>query len=155
MDRREGEKIVAASMTVSDKIRALAAVGYPRAEIARALGKRYQHIRNVLEGDKLREPSPTAEAAGVAEASASFAHVCRLVVEPDGSVRFPAEVQAMLGAKPGGILIAELQEDRLVILSGRAAWKSVQDMLAPYADPTRSIVDELIAERHSGELWGD
>jgi hypothetical protein len=155
MDRAEGERIVGTSMTVSDKIRALDAAGYPRAEIARVLGKRYQHIRNVLEGDKLREPSPTPVAAGVAEAAAPFADVCRLVVEPDGSVRLPAEVQALLGARPGGVLIAELEEDRLVILSGRAAWKKVQDMAAPYADPTRSIVDELIAERPSGEMWGD
>ena len=37
--------------TVADKIRALSAAGVPRADIARFLGKRYQHVRNVLEGD--------------------------------------------------------------------------------------------------------
>src|SRR6185437_2175833 len=36
---------------VADKIRALAAAGYPRADIARFLGKRYQHVRNVLQDD--------------------------------------------------------------------------------------------------------
>ncbi|WP_293905927.1 AbrB/MazE/SpoVT family DNA-binding domain-containing protein [Phenylobacterium sp.] len=155
MDRVEGARVIASAMTVSDKIRALSIAGYPRAEIARALGKRYQHVRNVLEGDKLRGPSPTQLPAGVAEASTPFADICRLVVEPDGSVRLPHEVQALLGARPGGVLIAEIEEDRLIILSGRAAWKKIQVALAPYADPTRSIVDELIAERHSGEMWGD
>lgn len=36
------------SLSVSDKIRTLARMGVPRAEIARILGKRYQHVRNVL-----------------------------------------------------------------------------------------------------------
>src|ERR1700753_1713892 len=43
--------IAARHTTVADKIRALAAAGVPRADIARFLGKRYQHVRNVLEGD--------------------------------------------------------------------------------------------------------
>jgi transcriptional regulator with XRE-family HTH domain len=41
-------------MTVADEIRALAAQGLSRAEIARRLGKSYQHVRNVLEGDRLQ-----------------------------------------------------------------------------------------------------
>lgn len=36
------------SLNVSEKIRALASIGVPRAEIAKLLGKRYQHVRNVL-----------------------------------------------------------------------------------------------------------
>lgn len=43
--------IAAPHVTVADKIRALAGAGVPRADIARFLGKRYQHVRNVLEGD--------------------------------------------------------------------------------------------------------
>src|ERR1700753_2500654 len=43
--------IAARHTTVADKIRALSAAGVPRADIARLLGKRYQHVRNVLEGD--------------------------------------------------------------------------------------------------------
>lgn len=35
-------------LNVSQKIRALNDLGVPRAEIARLLGKRYQHVRNVL-----------------------------------------------------------------------------------------------------------
>lgn len=34
--------------TVSAKIRALDAAGYTRSQIANFLGKRYQHVRNVL-----------------------------------------------------------------------------------------------------------
>jgi hypothetical protein len=36
------------SLNVSEKIRALDSLGLPRAQIAKVLGKRYQHVRNVL-----------------------------------------------------------------------------------------------------------
>lgn len=41
-------KALAALTTVSSKIRYLDAAGYTRSEIAAKLGKRYQHVRNVL-----------------------------------------------------------------------------------------------------------
>jgi len=37
-----------AHLNTSGKIRAMAADGYQRNAIAKALGKRYQHVRNVL-----------------------------------------------------------------------------------------------------------
>src|SRR5271170_5269077 len=50
------DAIAARHTTVADKIRALSAAGVPRADIARFLGKRYQHVRNVLEDDAQRRP---------------------------------------------------------------------------------------------------
>lgn len=51
--RQEVEKVKAdTSLNVSQKIRTLARMGLPRAEIARQLGKRYQHVRNVLVADE-------------------------------------------------------------------------------------------------------
>ena len=74
--------------------------GVARAEIARFLGKRYQHVRNVLEGDRLHgraEDAPAIVNPGVAEQGAPFergddpalvqargAGAYRLVVRPDG-----------------------------------------------------------------------
>lgn len=47
--QHEVSKIVSdPKLNISDKIRALHAYGVPRAEIAKLLGKRYQHVRNVL-----------------------------------------------------------------------------------------------------------
>jgi hypothetical protein len=45
-----GEEMVVkdSTLSISDKIRELAQLGIPRAVIARRLGKRYQHVRNVL-----------------------------------------------------------------------------------------------------------
>ena len=112
MDSSEVARIVGSDMTVSDKIRALDAAGYPRAEVARVLGKRYQHVRNVLEADKLSPkaaPAPGPEnprAGGLEEASSAYESVHRLKVEAGGLVRLPPEALAALQARPGSVVIA-------------------------------------------------
>jgi bifunctional DNA-binding transcriptional regulator/antitoxin component of YhaV-PrlF toxin-antitoxin module len=146
-------------MTVADDIRALAAQGLRRAEIARRLGKSYQHVRNVLEGDKLRaaaRSTQTDEASpgpGVAEPSATFGRTLRLNVEEGGVVRLPPEMRSVLGARDGGVLIVELGEDRATILSGRAAMAKIQAMVSSLnIDPNRVLSEELIAERRAENL---
>jgi len=42
------DQVLASHSTTSARIRALDAMGYKRGAIASALGKRYQHVRNVL-----------------------------------------------------------------------------------------------------------
>lgn len=44
-------------LNISDKIRALNDFGVPRAQIAKVLGKRYQHVRNVLMAQELKAKS--------------------------------------------------------------------------------------------------
>ena len=66
------KKILADEETVSGQIRALARRGWSRADIARALGKRYQHVRNVLEDDKRRTPAVTSSGPGFAETTAPY-----------------------------------------------------------------------------------
>lgn len=143
-------------MTVADQIRSLAAQGLSRVEIARRLGKSYQHVRNVLEGDRQRAgggaatPPPPAHPPGLAEPAAPFGKTYRLDVEEGGVVRLPPEVLAVLRSGAGGVLISELEEDRLVILSTPAAWKRVQDRVAARGlNKGPSMVDELIAERRA------
>jgi hypothetical protein len=54
--QHEVSKIVSDhTLNVSSKIRALHAYGVPRAEIAKLLNKRYQHVRNVLVADEQRK----------------------------------------------------------------------------------------------------
>ncbi len=53
----EQSKAVGLIDTVSGKIRYLDKQGYPRADIARALGKRYQHVKNVLDADVVKARS--------------------------------------------------------------------------------------------------
>ena len=62
--------------TVADKIRALSAAGVARADIARFLGKRYQHVRNVLEDDAQSSGGYVlgkADLSGVQEGARAFA----------------------------------------------------------------------------------
>ena len=78
-----------APVSVSDQIRALDKAGLPRAEIARRLGKRCQHVRNVLEGDKARDPHPATPARSVEGFQAIRGSVdtfYRLVVARDASL---------------------------------------------------------------------
>jgi hypothetical protein len=160
MDSSRAAQVVGSDMTVSDKIRALDAAGYPRAEIARALGKRYQHVRNVLEADRLHPPragrdeSPprTAELSGdgLQETGQEFVGTARLKVEADGSVRLPPELLTALQAKPGSVVIAELQPDGVKLFSNAAAWDRVRAMARQFGlDPGRDLVAELIAERRA------
>jgi hypothetical protein len=162
MDKSEALKVAASDATVSDKIRALDAAGYPRAEIARLVDRRYQHVRNVLEGDKLARrkalPSPKAPPIGVAEAGATYVrnNVVRLEVSEDGTVRIPPEILAVLETPTGGVLIGELEADRLVILSHRTNWAKIHAMMAPYRPKDgRLISEELIAERRAAAARGE
>jgi hypothetical protein len=162
-------KIAAPHATVSDKIRALAGAGVPRADIARFLGKRYQHVRNVLEGDAQSgsggyvlgraDLSGTRPAAtGVEEAAEPYVMdagvaVLRLPVRDDGSVVLPSMALAALGLRPGGVAIAELEGDKLTVFSVSESIKRVQAMVRDLLPGGRSLVDEFIAERPA--LWGE
>jgi antitoxin component of MazEF toxin-antitoxin module len=147
-------------MTVSDKIRALDAEGYPRADIARVLGKRYQHVRNVLEADKLHppreKPGAKEDHAGVQDSGGQFAGTQRLSVEPGGIVRLPPELLAALQAKPGSVVIAEVQDDGVKLFSNSAAWDRVRALVKQIGiDPKRDLVAELLAERRAEVAHGD
>jgi hypothetical protein len=160
MDADQLARVISSSMTVSDKIRALAAAGYPRADIARALGKRYQHVRNVLEADSVRLAGLPS---GVAETGAPFSgrHVAedveerssgayRLVVREDGSVVLPDLVRQAFDISGRGAVMARLEGDEFKLISLATAMKRVDALMAPYrwtGGPLAS--DELIAERRA------
>jgi hypothetical protein len=149
--------------TVADKIRALAAAGYPRADIARFLGKRYQHIRNVLEDDAqrngtyvigradlsgVREPPPGVEDAGAEPYVVDVGvAILRLPVREDGALALPEMAMQALGLRAGGVAIAELEGDRLTIFSVRESVRRIQAMTRELIPGDHSLADGLIAER--------
>lgn len=59
--RTEMASAVEGLETKSDKIRALNKAGYARARIAEFLGIRYQHVRNVLVQDAMKNAEPPAD----------------------------------------------------------------------------------------------
>jgi hypothetical protein len=171
LDPAKLDEIVRPHATVSDRIRALNAAGVPRAEIARFLGKRYQHVRNVLEGDAAQGGGGgyvlgRADLSGVREEAAAYRHADDpseidrrspetfwLRVRPDGSLPLPDEVAQALGASPGRRVFAILKDGRLEIVGSEAAMKQAQDLVARYVPAGVSVVDEFIAGRRA--MWGE
>jgi hypothetical protein len=166
MDSAEVARIVGSQMTVSDKIRALAQAGHPRADIARALGKRYQHVRNVLEADKLgRREVP----GGVAEGSRGFTGphpherevedrgggAYRLVVRDDGSVVLPPAVRDAFGLQGRGVVMARIDGEEFKLYSAETGLRRARALLAPYMRAGESWADELIADRREEQARED
>jgi bifunctional DNA-binding transcriptional regulator/antitoxin component of YhaV-PrlF toxin-antitoxin module len=138
------ERLMAGLKTKSDKIRALGRHGVPTAEIARYLGIRYQHARNVLVEAGLHPAAEDkAQAQTLSVAPAEFAWVD---LDESGRITLPGELLAAAGLKPGSVHV-RLTEDGLEILSRPAALARAQAILAPYIPKGRSLVDEFIADR--------
>jgi hypothetical protein len=158
-------EIVRSYATVSDRIRALDAAGAPRAEIAKFLGKRYQHVRNVLEGDKQRGGYQLghADLSGVQEQGAAFERpvddrefieprgngAYRLVVRADGSILLPKEILAAFGAEGGGVVMAKLDGETFGLISAETAMRRIREMVRRTIPADVDLVAELIADRRA------
>jgi hypothetical protein len=163
--------ISAPHATVADKIRALAAAGYPRADIARFLGKRYQHVRNVLQDDAQSGGQGSggyvlgkADLSGVREDPRAFdrepednsAYIDRrnatafwIEVKPDATLPLPPEIVEVLAGKPGERVFAKIRDGRVTLMSGDAAMAEAQAIVAKYVRPGVSLADSLIADRRA------
>ena len=129
--------------TVADKIRLLNNAGMKRADIARLLDKRYQHVRNVLERDAAKQPK-TVAAEGTEATSATY-----LKVAADGSVLIPSDMARAAGWRSGQALHASLGEGAVQILPVDVAVERLQALVASFDNGDVSPVDELIAERRA------
>lgn len=126
--------------TTAAKIRALDAIGVPRADIARFLGIRYQHVRNVLTRER------PATSVGVAEAVAPFeGDAPEVVVEPDGRITISPAAAGALGAGPGEALVALPRDGGLWLATRRASRQNAramaQRLLARDGDPQSDLQD--------------
>jgi hypothetical protein len=165
LDPDDMADIVKPYRTVSDRIRALAAAGAPRADIARFLGKRYQHVRNVLEGDAQGGYTlGRADLSGVREEPARFdrsdekgfieergAGAFWLRVRPDGSIYLPQAVIDALDAAPGERVFAKLTDGALSIISGERAMEQARELVRKYIPADVDLVEDFLAQR-SG-MW--
>jgi hypothetical protein len=145
-----------ATQTVSDQIRALDKAGLPRAEIARRLGKRYQHVRNVLEGDKARDAGKRASSSAFAapakladDLSSNRAQIYRIEVSPNGVMTLPEQVRAALKATECGVLIGRLEGSDFTLTDAWTSGKRVQARFAALNLGSGSMADELIADRRA------
>lgn len=134
--------------TTSAKIRALAADGVPRAEIARKLDIRYQHVRNVLEHDRQKKAKASGSelnnpTGGAGDPNASV----KTRLGPDGRVVIPASFRERLGIKDGDVLFARLENGEIHLLTPKAAMLRAQAIVRRFVPEGVSLVDELLEDR--------
>lgn len=128
--------------TKSDQIRALASAGIERKNIAKFMGIRYQHVRNVLEQDKQKARlAPTGEQVN-AERRSTY-----LEIGAGGRVVIPAAFREAMGVKDGDRLLARLVDGEVRLVSKPVALRQARELLRKYVPEGVSLVDELIADR--------
>ncbi len=169
-DDVEMQRITAGLSTKSAKIRALAASGYKRADIARFMGIRYQHVRNVLEQPLARRDreapaqSADSEVTSAREDAAKFAfepetesvRVYRFHVDTEGRIRLPNEILTALDTVPGGLITGRYHHDELHLMNIAASVRFVQGLAAPFIkEGEGNWSDQLIAERRAEAVRDD
>ena len=137
MSASGGGRPVRRENSTAAKIRALAAQGRSRADIARVLGIRYQHVRNVLVRDE-------EKARAAAASSRSPGKIC---VASDGTVVVPAAAIQALELKQGDPLFLRVTDGEIHLLTRRAIAHRVQSAVRKFVPEGVSLVDELLEER--------
>jgi hypothetical protein len=127
--------------TTAAKIRALAAQGYSRGDIARALEIRYQHVRNVLVRDE--EKMKNTERSMPADSAMPG----KIPVAADGSVVLPSAITSALALRAGDVLFVRISDGEIHLLTKAAVARRVQALVREFVPEGVSLVDELIAER--------
>lgn len=143
--------------TSSDKIRALAAASMPRAEIARTLGLRYQHVRNVLVADEAkREASKSLEDhTDELGASPRVGGLLRGKVGPAGRVVIPAQIRDVLGLEEGMELVFTVEGDEIRVTTMPTHLRRLQARMRELIPQAVSVVDEFIADRRAEQAAED
>lgn len=132
--RRRMDEVISGLPTKAAKIRALDQSGYSRSEIAKHLGIRYQHVRNVLVRTK---PEALPESLW-------------LKVGPGGRIVIPAPYRKAVGVEVGDRIMLRLEEDgELRIISQRVAIKRAQELVRRYFPGEERLSDLLIAQRRA------
>ncbi|HYY87267.1 MAG TPA: AbrB/MazE/SpoVT family DNA-binding domain-containing protein [Chloroflexota bacterium] len=138
-DSHRVAEVLASYTTNADKIRALAGMGWQRADIARALGVRYQQVRNVLFNSSRAPPGSEPPNQGP----------IRVQVTEGGRIVIPAALRTALGIKVGDQVLLQLESDGAVrLFTARQAVRRAQELVRQYIpEGGRSLSEELVAER--------
>ena len=131
--------------TKSAKIRALDAAGYARADIARFLDIRYQHVRNVLLQGAPKNARPSI---AVGPDGARTDDRVEVKIGPGGRIVIPAAFREAMEAGEGDTLVAAIDGDGVVRLTSASAALRMARRIVRKAIPADvSLSDSLIEDR--------
>lgn len=151
MVRHQLDEIVQGLITKSDKIRALGRQGVPTAEIAKYLGIRYQHARNVLVDGGLattKRHDVIADKPSLSDAERQVDSKPQWVeVDMQGKMQLPIHLCEVVGISSGTRVHVRVNGDAIEVLSQRAALQRAHDIVRKFVPQGVSLVDELIADR--------
>ncbi len=129
--------------TKSAKIRALAQRGVERAEIARFLKLRYQHVRNVLEADRVKSRGSHDAAENK---TLDWPLTSRL--DAAGRVVIPAALRSVLGLSEGDEVLMRLGEHgELRLITRPAALERARELYRRFVPKGESLADQVLADR--------
>lgn len=145
MTQDEMNRLIAGAETLSEKIRILDRAGVAKADIARHVGRRYQHIYNVLKpvgGNRasLRSAGDTEESG----AAAAMAGVQQLPLERDGTARLPAAWLEGQGLTAGDDLFCRIEGEGLTIMSRSAAIAALREVARKTMPGQASLLEALL-----------
>ncbi len=135
------DRVAAGLETKSDKIRALSDKGFERADIARYLAIRYQHVRNVLVKAEEKKEKDAAQSGDTPPGQ------IWVQVGQDGRVVIPAAYRSVLGVEEGGNVLMSLEDGEIRLISRDGAIAIAQALVAKYVPEGVSLVDDFLAER--------
>jgi AbrB family looped-hinge helix DNA binding protein len=147
IDPRQMARLTKGLSSKSAKMRALAAAGYQRTEIARFLHTSYQFVRNVLVREEARQAKEAGGATTAAARDRAGMKPTKVRLGPDGRVVVPAGYRNALNLKEGDVLFARLENGEIHLLTPTAAMHRAQAIVRKFVPAGVSLVDELIEER--------
>lgn len=162
LDRERMDLVAGAESTISGKIRALDRAGFKRADIARFLSRRYQHVRNVLEAEKQRAAGISNSLQGqrsdhqkderdfvgaLKDSGAAAQAIFRLNTNADGSLLIPAYVMGSVAIGAQEVVIGTAEGDRVTLRSAAASMRRAQELVESLLPGADSLADSLIADR--------
>jgi bifunctional DNA-binding transcriptional regulator/antitoxin component of YhaV-PrlF toxin-antitoxin module len=134
---------VRGASTKSEKIRRLDDLGVSRAEIARFLDIRYQHVRNVL----LAREAKKVESAQSGQPSSGPRRL-KIQAGAEGQIAVPARLLEVLGVDQGEAVFAVVEgEGEVRLMSAATALRRAQEFVRTLVPEGSQLADELIADR--------
>ena len=128
--RRNMDRLTDGLPTKSAKILALGAAGYSRSEIARYLGIRYQHVRNVL------------VRAGYDEVPSEVT----VEVGSDGHITIPSVYRKSLGIDTGDLVIMKISGGELRLLGRSAVIAEAKARVRRYLSGEHKLASDSVSE---------